>query len=206
MAFVIVGSSVRQQVQCTLAKRYKTVEVAENGVGLTLGDNAVVQDCSENLKSPDLSDIITHMTPPQAIDVEHQVLECTEKESRASILENLCQTFLTKQQLIEIMKKCLLHADMETLVETGNAIFMNWGTAIGIESNPRDFLQLSLTAMRLQEKEKDTLGTEEPLMPLERMSFGLIEYTIEFFTCTNIHQVIILINELFCLLPLFIRQ
>lgn len=102
------------------------------------------------------------------------------------------------------MKNCLLLADRETLLESGNEIFMKLATDIGIDSNPRDFVELSLTAMkRLQEKGKNNLvykfcacvgkdrpGKEVPLMPLERMPFGLLEYSIEFFTCTNIHQVI----------------
>ena len=44
MPFVVVGSSLRQQVQCTLARRYKTVEEAEIGLGVTIdtyqGDDA----------------------------------------------------------------------------------------------------------------------------------------------------------------------
>ncbi|KAL9977123.1 hypothetical protein ACROYT_G014496 [Oculina patagonica] len=36
---------------------------------------------------------------------------------------------------------------------------------------------------------KDRPGKEVTLMLLERMPFGLLEYSNEFFTCTNIHQV-----------------
>ncbi|KAI8517539.1 hypothetical protein Bbelb_035560 [Branchiostoma belcheri] len=32
-------------------------------------------------------------------------------------------------------------------------------------------------------------GTDEPLMPLNRMPFGLVQYQIEFFTCTNVQQI-----------------
>lgn len=82
---------------------------------------------------------------------------------------------------------------------------MNLATEIGIDSNPRDFVPLFLEAMRrLQEKGKSNLiykfsacvgknrpGTiHQPLMPLDRMPFGLVEYVVEFFTCTNIHQVL----------------
>lgn len=83
-------------------------------------------------------------------------------------------------------------------------LFLSPAREIRIDSNPSHFLKLSLTAMRgKQEKgennpvykycpcvEKDRPGKEVPLMPLESMSFGLIEYTFKFFTCTNIHQVI----------------
>ncbi|KAL9977124.1 hypothetical protein ACROYT_G014497 [Oculina patagonica] len=60
-----VCSSVQQQVQCTVARRYKTKEEAQIGLGVTID------------------------TPRQAIDVMHQIMEWTERETRAYILENL---------------------------------------------------------------------------------------------------------------------
>ena len=34
-------------------------------------------------------------------------------------------------------------------------------------------------------------GTNEPVFPMDRMPFGLVEYQIEFFSCTHIKQVLI---------------
>ena len=33
-------------------------------------------------------------------------------------------------------------------------------------------------------------GTDEPVFPMDRMPFGLVEYQIEFFSCTHVKQVI----------------
>lgn len=95
--FLFSGSSVRQQVQCCLAKQYQSVEEAENAMGVTLESyldgecDTLMKECTDNLKSPDLSDIVTHLTQQQAVDVLHQILECTEVESRSRVLQSLCQ-------------------------------------------------------------------------------------------------------------------
>ena len=74
---------------------------------------------------------------------------------------------------------------------------------IGISSNLQTFVQLSMDAMkRLEENSKPNLvlkfcqglamdrpNNAGPLIPIHRMPFGLIQYCIEFFTCTNVMQV-----------------
>ena len=81
---------------------------------------------------------------------------------------------------------------------------------IGITSNPRTFVQLSLDAMkRLEDNSKPNLvlkfcqglvidrpNNAGPLIPIHRMPFGLIQYCIEFFTCTNVMQVSLTISLL----------
>jgi hypothetical protein len=36
-------------------------------------------------------------------------------------------------------------------------------------------------------------GTTEPLFPLDRMPFGLVQHQIEFFSSTNVSQVLVVI-------------
>lgn len=81
---------------------------------------------------------------------------------------------------------------------------------IGITSNPQTFVQLSMNAMtRLEENSKPNLvlkfcqglamdrsNNEGPLIPTHRMPFGLIQYCIEFFACTNVMQVGVIISFL----------
>jgi len=73
----------------------------------------------------------------------------------------------------------------------------------GITSNPRSFIQLSLEAMkRLEDNNKvnlvfkfcqglaqDRPDKSGPLIPIHRMPFGLMQYCMEFFTCTNVMQI-----------------
>jgi hypothetical protein len=72
-----------------------------------------------------------------------------------------------------------------------------------IDTNPVDFITLSLQAMvELQSANKPNIlyklafciGTKQPgsnttLFPMYRMPFGLVQYQIDFFSCTNISQI-----------------
>ena len=40
-------------------------------------------------------------------------------------------------------------------------------------------------------------GTDEPVFPMDRMPFGLVEYQIEFFSCTHVKQVIVYMDCFF---------
>ena len=76
-------------------------------------------------------------------------------------------------------------------------------TAYNINTNPADFIVLSLNAMLLlQQANKSNIvyklayclgtkrpGSDQPLLPLEPMPFGIIQYQVDFFSCTNISQV-----------------
>lgn len=78
--------------------------------------------------------------------------------------------------------------------------FLDAAVSKGIDTNPADFTSLSLGAMMvLKENGKPNLihtwakcvyGEDgKPLMPVNRMPFGLIQYQMQFFTATNVMQV-----------------
>lgn len=88
-----------------------------------------------------------------------------------------------------------------------NILFLKLANDVGITTNPSNFASLALKAMKmLQENGKSnllykfayclattSLGTNKPLFDVKRMPFGLVEYQIEFFSCTNIMQVTVTI-------------
>ena len=151
----------------------------------------------------DLSEAIQHLTLQQSRDVFHKIFAKHPQEARTSFLEEVCGKHLTKEALLSLALELLWLTNRDSRVAAGNAIYMNLATEIGIDTNPADFVPLSLEAMRrLKDKGKPNLvydfcaclgkdrpGTKQPLMPFDRMPFGMIEYNIEFFVCTNIHQV-----------------
>ena len=91
----------------------------------------------------------------------------------------------------------------EVRKQIANKLFLSLANEMGWDSNPADFVTLSLEAIStLQKAGNNNLiykfiqcfgvkrpGTQELLMPIDRMPFGLISYNVEFFTCTNVHQV-----------------
>ena len=81
-----------------------------------------------------------------------------------------------------------------------NKMFSNMSTSAVIRTKVSNFISLSIGAMEvLQEAKKPNLvykwvqcmsrESGQPLMPLNRMPFGLIEYQLAFFTATNVMQV-----------------
>ena len=104
---------------------------------------------------------------------------------------------------VQDLKAAISAVDDATLCDIANTAFLKLALKHGIDTNPADFVSLSITAMKqLQEKRKNNLlykfafciannrpGSDVPLFPLDRMPFGLVEYQIEFFAATNIAQV-----------------
>ena len=98
--------------------------------------------------------------------------------------------------------------DLEILT---NKLFLQLALANNITSNPANFCSLSLKAMELlKQNNKNNLlykfafalcdtkpGTDEPVFPMDRMPFGLVEYQIEFFSCTHVKQVIMYMDCFF---------
>ena len=74
-----------------------------------------------------------------------------------------------------------------------NKWFLQQATGMGIDSNPADFAALSLEAMLLlQRNDKPNLVYKwndegKPSLDLNRMPFGMLQYIIEFFSCTVTH-------------------
>lgn len=88
-----------------------------------------------------------------------------------------------------------------------NSLFLKLANDVGIKTNPSNFASLALKAMKILEEYSksnllykfayclatDSPRTSKPLFDLTRMPFGLVEYQIEFFSCTNIMQVTVII-------------
>ena len=93
--------------------------------------------------------------------------------------------------------------DMDIVMSIMDDLSVWFAGIKGIVSYPKNFVQMSLAAMkRLEANGKSNLvykfcqglafdrpDKSGPLIPINRMPFGLIEYCIEFFTCTNVMQV-----------------
>jgi hypothetical protein len=115
---------------------------------------------------------------------------------------------------VPVLRLCPGQLDLDNpadiTVDDADKQFLYLAKKRGISSNPSNFISLSLGAMStLQDKGMSNLiykfsyciGTkhpdkDQPLIDLERMPFGLIEYQIEFFSCTNIQQVIMTLTPL----------
>ena len=194
-------SSVRRHVFVDLKRKYKTVDAAEDAVGLTVEKYVDGSPCQSsahsNTDSLNLSSLLAGklscLTPAQLMDL---------------ILEGLLlldpSVYLV--QLLSMVFNEVKDLDALSIVEQ----LYSWlASKKGLTSNVFSFVQLSLAAMeRLETNNKvnlvikfcqmianDRPDKSGPLIPLSRMPFGLLQYCIEFFTCTNVMQVSYLVTS-----------
>ena len=120
---------------------------------------------------------------------------------------NNAQSLPTEESVFKLAT-LLESDDLETLL---NELFLHLALEHNITSNPGKYCSLSIKAMKLLKKNnksnllyKFALAlcntkpvTGEPVFPMDRMPFGLVEYQIEFFSCTHVKQVQNVVIKLF---------
>ena len=118
------------------------------------------------------------------------------------LLSQLCQSFGVTCLLDLVLKLAVLLPRNELIV-CADKVFLHLADLQGETCNPVNYVSLSLEAMKTLSiisqsslicKFVYMLGTKrpgsgEPLMPINRMPFGLMQYQIEFFSSTNVMQV-----------------
>lgn len=106
-----------------------------------------------------------------------------------------------REQLIAKLMKDTTDIDQVTMLDS---TFKSVCLENGIKDPPEKFLTLSVQSMKtLQENGKPNvlldfakcLGTNkpdsnEPLLPINKMPFGLIQHQLQFFSATNVNQVL----------------
>ena len=186
---------------CELKRKFKTVTEAEDALGITVETymedsperGASLPDVSEKLSvSPALIGKMNSLTHSQISDLIVEGMTTLTKEKQD------CVTIL-----FDIMVSLLDQKDSSDVLDLLDQLYSWIACKKGISSNIRTFLHLSLDAMkRLEDNNKvnlvlkfcqglavDRPDKTGPLIPIHRMPFGLLQYCIEFFTCTNVMQV-----------------
>jgi len=199
-----LGSTVRQRVVNHLRKKFNTLEDAENEYGLSvdsyLGVTALPSsdDELENIE-PDMIQKLNFLSVKQLITVVSKSLAKIPEDKIFELLTDRlksCSYQLLSRFLNQVVEK-LTPSYTEKILDE---MFLKAAVNRGITNNPLSFASTSLNAMKLlQDSGKPNLiskwsrciwGPEgKPKLDLKRMPFGLIEYQIEFFSCTNVMQV-----------------
>ena len=115
-------------------------------------------------------------------------------------LKLLTETQLSTAVREELIDSLLQPLSYQRKIALLDREFVAVARSQGIDTNPADFCTISLGAMEILQKNakpnliykwsKCVFGEDgKSLMPLHRMPFGLIQYQMEFFTCTNVMQV-----------------
>ena len=183
-----LDSRVRGRVCTFMRGKFKNLEAAEEAYHLTLSD------CLAELT----------VGGPKT---RKQNPVCTSKETTSELTNELNHPDPSAVSLSAMSSGQFLEAlsslEEEKLEFVANATFLKLALMGGFNTNPGDFATVSVKAMTvLQENGKNNLlykfgyciattrpGSEEPLFPMNRMPFGLVEYQVEFFSSTDIAQV-----------------
>ena len=193
-------------------KKFNTLEDAEEDYGLSVDSYLGVSelpDSDEDLENvhPDILQKMDCLSPNQLVAVAVKALTRLHEEYVLEILTDRiksCHYNLISKFANQLIGK-LPSSSREKLLDE---MFQTVAVESGITSNPLLFASTSIKAMKfLQDSKKANLISKwsrcicgpdgKPKLDIHRMPFGLIEYQIEFFSCTNVNQVI-------CYCPFFL--
>ena len=194
-----------------MSPKFKTIEEAENEFGLTVEaildgepkDEYLETSASSTLSTSTL--LLSHLktlTPDQLQAIVKEGLGLLQPKTVCNVLSDILSKFLfTNQQDVEhVVLPMFSSLTKDVKIAVFEKLFADLSSSVSVISNCSRFISLSIEAMQiLQKAKKHNLiykwsqcivgenGT--PLISLNRMPFGLIEYQLEFFTATNVMQV-----------------
>lgn len=180
-----------------LKRKFKTIDSAEAALGITVESYIDGSPCQPT--ATDHIDQDLNLSPSLA-----RKLSCLSKSQlKDLIIESLRLLGCDVDVIVQLIKILLVEQpDVDVLVIT-DQLYALVAKKMGLTSTVLGFVRLSLEAMRrLELNDKVNLvikfcqgfanerpDKSGPLIPLHRMPFGLLQYCIEFFTCTNVMQV-----------------
>ena len=204
------GSTVRQRVVNHLRKKFSTLEDAEDDYGLSVDSYfgvAALPSSDDELENvhPDILQKLDSLSAKQLIAVVSKSLANIPEDAVFELLTGRlksCNYELLSMFINQFVEK-LTPSNSEKLLDD---MFLTASVHRGITRNPLSFASTSLNAMKLlQDSGKPNLISKwsrciwgpdgKPKLDFDRMPFGLIEYQIEFFSCTNVMQVILLFSN-----------
>ena len=180
-----------------LKRKFRTIDSAEAALGITVESYIDVSPCQPT--ATDHIDQDLNLSPSLA-----GKLSCLSKSQlKDLIIESLRLLGCDVDVIVQLIKMLLVEQpDLDVLAIT-DQLYALVAEKMGLTSTVLGFVRLSLEAMRrLELNDKVNLvikfcqgfanerpDKSGPLIPLHRMLFGLLQYCIEFFTCTNVMQV-----------------
>lgn len=213
---IFLANSIRQRVKA-LRSRYKTVQNAESKLGLDVdhymgfvGDSEHDETQPRIKITPENWNSLSHLTQSQKVEAIEKIFPTLDTNGKMTCCKDI---FLKESDDIQdlILSLILIIVKSNDLDNNNNKtmkfldeLYMHLAVSTGITSNPRNFGSISIKAMaRLQSAKKPnlvykfsemltaqkSLNVTEPVIKLDRMPFGLLDYTIQFFTCPNVRQV-----------------
>lgn len=203
--YIFLESSIRQRVVNVLRVKYKTLEEAEMNFGLSIdailqGGTAETPETPSTVCPASFLSKLRNLTARQLVDVTNECLQLLQPQHLANVLSESLLRHADVLNMESVIMPTFIALAKEAKFSLMDKMFADLSNSVGVNTKLSNFISLSVEAMKaLQNAGKQNLiykwakciagENGKPLMPLNRMPFGLIEYQMEFFTATNIMQV-----------------
>ena len=201
-----IGKAVRREV-FRLSKEFMSLDDAEAEFGLDL-DFYSYNDRSREEDVLGKPVTLSVLTPKQKLELLISLFKTLDLEKKAECFERMfadsSNSEFAEQSVLDQVKTILKKVQSAKLVDLMDELYLLQATRNGITTNPGNFVTISIKAMsRLQSSSKTNLVYKfsemlvaqkenmKPVLDLDRMPFGLLDYTIQFFTCSHVKQVIL---------------
>ncbi len=197
-----------------MRQEYETIVNAELKLGLDV--NHYMGKCSPNNAknnsktfrlTPGHLEVLTVLTQTQRLQVLKELYLSLDDEGKVKCCNDIFfeGNSSLKRVIIPLIQSIIAtNSHMDEMMTFMDEAFLTLAMSNGLCSNPKYFVSNSIKAMkRLSSNDKPNLvykfsqmlnlqkaaNPMEPVIQLDRMPFGLLEYVIQFFTAININQV-----------------
>ena len=213
VSFFIIANSIRQRIK-VLRQKYQTVANAELKFGLDVS-YYIGEDSTINTKNTSQIFTLTTvnlevfmvLTQSQKLQILKELYASLDHDGKVKCCSDVFfkGNSVVKGVVISLIQSVYANnthiSELMTLMDDA---FMKLAVGNGLCSNPKYFVSNSIKAMkRLSTQNKPNLvykfsqmltiqkaaNCMEPVIQLDRMPFGLLEYIIQFFTATHVNQV-----------------
>ena len=206
--FLHVANSIRQRIK-VLRQEYQTIGNAEMKLGLDVNhymgkcSPTNFKDSSQKIKlTPGDWGGLTVLTQSQKLQVLKELFLSLNDAGKVTCCNKI---FFKKKSVMSKMIMSLLKSilstekNMQDIMTIMDEAFLSLAMKNGLTSNLKYFVSTSIMAMkRLSSENKPNLvykfsqmltiqkATNLPVLQLDRMPFGLLDYVIQFFTAVKL--------------------
>ena len=205
-----------------MRKRFKTIDEAEDAFGITVDcylesekENVPAVERQQSEVSLEevpekLISIVAKLTGSQLSKLALHILEHLPALKLQWTLEKALPKALPRLSVpfvVELLTSLSKIASCEALIQVADSLVCSVASKSGLSWNLKGFLDTACRAMCelethgrpnvvyflcrcIAEKKEDG---KTPLLPMDRMPFGLIQYQLEFFNATHVCQVIFVV-------------
>lgn len=210
--------SIRSRVSF-LKTKFLTVDNAEDKLGLTISHYMNTEiSCTHLNNSERFSEQVQRNVEPLVLSTDDKMvlikkyMQTLSEDEKVKCILNVdnerCELFsLTIKLMAKVNEKfgVCRTSEHQIFMKQLDEMYFKIALMEGISSNPKCFISTSIKAMKRLEAEKKVnlvykfcqmlidvnhFDHSSCLLRLDRMPFGLLDYVIQFFTCTNTRQVL----------------